>query len=256
MLTEDSNIVISDMQKMQTSTYDVFAELALPMMLKYIDSNILTEKAKGLLGICGNWNYDAAANENGKTVFENWWKNFRDTVYQDDFLTPGSKGLPIETDQTLLEGINRDSTAYRFIDNRNTPAIESLRTLLAEALNTTAKSLPGKPLNWGDYKGGQLSHLLRIPAFSKIKMNVGGGRRIINAVKGSNGPSWRMIVELTDETVAYGIYPGGQQGNPGSKFYSQFADTWAEGKYYRLWVMKPSETKSDKVKWTMDFKKA
>ncbi|MES2647868.1 MAG: penicillin acylase family protein [Bacteroidota bacterium] len=256
MLAADSNISITDMQKMQTSTYDVFAEQALPMMLKNVDSNILTQKARGLLGICGSWNYDATANANGKTVFESWWKHFKDTIYRDDFRSYSKKEFPVETDQTLLEGIKRDSAAYRFIDNRNTPQKESLRALLAAALNTAANLLPVKPLDWGEYKGAQLNHLLRIPAFSQMNLYVGGGKRIINAVKGSNGPSWRMIVELTDETVAYGVYPGGQQGNPGSKFYTQFAGTWAAGKYYRLLVMKASETKSDKVKWTMEFKKA
>ena len=30
------------------------------------------------------------------------------------------------------------------------------------------------------------------------------------------------------------VYPGGQSGNPGSKYYDTFVDTWAAGKYYPL----------------------
>ena len=43
-----------------------------------------------------------------------------------------------------------------------------------------------------------------------------------------------MVVELTDKTNAYGIYPGGQEGNPGSKYYDSFINDWLVGKYYKL----------------------
>ena len=33
---------------------------------------------------------------------------------------------------------------------------------------------------------------------------------------------------------AWGVYPGGQSGNPGSRFYNNLLDPWAEGKYFRL----------------------
>jgi penicillin amidase len=30
----------------------------------------------------------------------------------------------------------------------------------------------------------------------------------------------------------YVVYPGGQSGNPGSKFYNSMVDSWAKGEYY------------------------
>ncbi|MBD0297896.1 MAG: penicillin acylase family protein, partial [Flavisolibacter sp.] len=57
-------------------------------------------------------------------------------------------------------------------------------------------------------------------------------------------------------TEAYGVYPGGQSGNPGSRFYESFIDTWATGKYYTLWMMKENETKDKRVKWKMIFTNA
>jgi penicillin amidase len=45
-----------------------------------------------------------------------------------------------------------------------------------------------------------------------------------------------MIVELGPETKAYGIYPGGQSGNPGSAFYDNMVDDWVAGKYYSLHI--------------------
>jgi penicillin amidase len=40
-----------------------------------------------------------------------------------------------------------------------------------------------------------------------------------------------MIVDFGD-MKAYCLYPGGQSGNPGSKFYDDMIDSWAKGKYY------------------------
>jgi len=77
-------------------------------------------------------------------------------------------------------------------------------------------------------------HLLRIPALSRLNLNSGGDDNCLNAYTKFHGPSWRMVVELTDNINAYGIYPGGQNGNPGSKYYDTFINNWLVGKYYKL----------------------
>jgi penicillin amidase len=65
-----------------------------------------------------------------------------------------------------------------------------------------------------------------------------------------------MVVHLTDDIEAYGIYPGGQSGNPGSKYYDNFVDDWASGKYNRLWIMKAAEKKDNRVKYVINFSKS
>jgi penicillin amidase len=61
---------------------------------------------------------------------------------------------------------------------------------------------------------------------------------------------------LTPDTEAYGIYPAGQSGNPGSRFYDNFIDDWVAGKYYRLWIMKESEAKDKRIIGRLTFSKA
>ena len=63
-----------------------------------------------------------------------------------------------------------------------------------------------------------------------------------------------LFKQLTDETEAYGIFPGGQSGNPGSIDYDRFIDDWAAGKYYRLWVMKKNEGEDERVKGVIKFR--
>jgi penicillin amidase len=40
-----------------------------------------------------------------------------------------------------------------------------------------------------------------------------------------------MVVEMGPEIKAFGVYPGGQSGNPGSRFYDNFIPVWANGEY-------------------------
>jgi penicillin amidase len=77
----------------------------------------------------------------------------------------------------------------------------------------------------------------------------GGGGSIVNATTESgHGPSWRMVVQL-DKTwpKAYGLYPGGQSGNPGSPLYDNMIDGWAKGQLNELVFLKSKDEKHPKI---------
>jgi penicillin amidase len=88
-----------------------------------------------------------------------------------------------------------------------------------------------------------------------MNLPIGGGVHNINAAKDKHGPSWRMVISLTAQTDAYGVYPGGQSGNPGSKYYDSFVDQWAAGKYYSLWMMTKEQTGDKRILAKMSFSK-
>ena len=165
----------------------------------------------------------------------------------------------VPNQQTLLEALLKDS-AFKYVDNINTPQKETLfdavTAAFAKASVELSKEEKEGKLEWAKHKSSRIYHLLRtnLMPFSE-PIPVGGNGDIINATAVSHGPSWRMIVQLTESTDAYGVYPGGQSGNPGSKFYDDFVDTWMHGKYYSLWMMKRNETGDKRVKWTMNFSK-
>ena len=255
-LRNKNNITVDDMKRMQTDNYNVFAEMARPVMLKYVREEDLTADAAGLLGELRNWNLRADPAEHGPTIFNTWWTCFADTVWNDNVRRKDGLKTPFPADQTLLEGILKDS-AYAFVDDVSTPGVETLPQMLTAALNKAAGVLKSVPnIAWGTYKDTRVNHLLKIPALSRLHLDVGGGAKIINATKIDHGPSWRMIVHLTDETEAWGVYPGGQSGNPGSRFYDNFVSVWEQGQYNKLWVMKAAEKTSEQVKWQMHFKPA
>ena len=65
-----------------------------------------------------------------------------------------------------------------------------------------------------------------------------GSSEAINATRGGFGPSWRMVVELGPEVKAYGLYPGGASGNPGSPNYDFMVEPWRTGQLFELNFMK------------------
>jgi penicillin amidase len=113
-------------------------------------------------------------------------------------------------------------------------------------------------LKWSKYKNTTVYHLLKNNALSFARSGLlnGGGKGIVNATQHDHGPSWRMIVEMTTPTNAYGIYPGGQSGNPGSIFYDNFINDWTKGLYFKLFIMDPVDVKAGKFKWKMSINPA
>jgi penicillin amidase len=254
-LRKMDSITAADMQKMQTDNYNVFAEIARPLLLNNLETDKLSEAGKILLDDFSRWNLRADVGEKGQTIFTNWWANLADTILADDLRRTDGLKVPWPDESALVDVLKRD-TAFVMIDDRRTTQKETLPQLVTAALNRTAEELKtANGMEWGKYKATRVNHLTGLVPFSRTDLNIGGGDMIINATKQTHGPSWRMIVHLTNETEAYGVYPGGQSGNPGSRFYDQFVQTWAKGDYNKLWIMKAADGANDRVKWKMEFTK-
>ncbi|HNP53707.1 MAG TPA: penicillin acylase family protein, partial [Ferruginibacter sp.] len=258
LLNKMQQVTPVQMMRMQCSNYNVFAEMALPIFTKHMLTNQLTEEEQGYFSTLASWNKINDVNEKGATIFAETWKAFMDTVYYDEFAAaPPNTARPYES--TLLEAVLKDST-YKFIDDIRTPGFDSLNSIVTIAFKKAVTRLreanQENRLPWGKYKDTHVNHLLRLPAFSRLHLPIGGGTHIINATKEGHGPIWRMVISLTKETEAYGVYPGGQNGNPGSKYYDQFVDHWVKGEYYSLWMMKASETSDKRIIGKLHFSKS
>ena len=131
-------------------------------------------------------------------------------------------------------------------DNGGTrDVVEDRDLILADALvaayaETVRRHGPpdGGGWRWDTIRHDNIYHLLRIPALSALEVPVQGGSSTLNPSSGTGtfGPSWRMVVELAAEIRAWGIYPGGQSGNPASSRYVDRVSTWSEGQLDTLFV--------------------
>lgn len=257
-LSNMDNITPKDMMDLQVDNYNVFAEMAVPVLLRNIDAGKINSVQLKYLNLLKDWDYNNNPESKGTTVFVVLWDSLENEVWTDEF-TKYTHKLPWPHESTLLDLINNDPQ-FSFFDNINTPEVESIKDDIMNAFIKTCKTLSeaesnGK-LTWTKFKDTRVQHLAQIPAFSRLHLPIGGGSHVINATKEQHGPSWRMVVSLTPETEAYGIYPGGQNGNPGSKFYDDFVDQWAQGEYYKLWMMKPADKTDKRIKWKMIFNPA
>jgi penicillin G amidase len=252
------NVTPEDMMKLQNDNYNVFAEYARPVLLKNIDRSQLDQKELDYLDILTVWNLRNDPLEKAPTIFINWWDSLQSEVFTDE-LNQGSMPVLKPEKFVLLEGLLRDS-AFKFIDDISTNKKETLEEVITSAFKKAVIKLreaeeQGK-LEWAKYKNTTVYHLLRTGAlpFARAGLLNGGGTNIINATTHDHGPSWRMVIHMTDEIEAYAVYPGGQQGNPGSRYYDNFIDTWTKGEYYRLWIMTEKDKKDKKVKWKITFR--
>jgi len=250
-----NDITPQDMMKLQTDNYNIFGEMALPILVKNMEVDKLSPQEKSYFDILKNWNHRNDADSKGATLFVVTWDSLATTVWKDEFMKTGLQ-LLWPTESTLFDDITKYPD-FKYFDDINTPQIETLSDDVTAAFQKAAavirKADEDGTMQWAKYKDTRVEHLARIDAFSRLHLPIGGGTNTINAAKEQHGPSWRMIVSLTPQTEAYGIYPGGESGNPGSQFYDDFVSDWALGKYYSLWVMKASDATDNRVKWTMSF---
>ena len=255
MLEIMSGLTPEDMQRMQNENFNAFAEAAAPYLVQHVKEDVLTPDEKRFLEIIRAWNFRNDNEEAGPTIFFNWFEVFEEMIWKDELaMQPGASKKPDAP--TLIEALKRDSV-FAFTDDVGTPEKESIEDMVTKAFQKACVTLliadkDGK-LSWGRFKDTGIRHLLRMEPLSRFHLNTGGGRHVINATQQFRGPSWKMIVHLTDQTEAYGIYPGGQHGNPGSRYYDAFVNDWADGKYYRLWQMKKEESGDKRVTAVLKF---
>jgi penicillin amidase len=245
------------MQRLQNENYNAFAADALPLLLENADTGVLTLQEKKYFYLLTSWNKRNDPHESGPTIFNLWIDALDQLVWSDEFAKiPAPAERPGAV--TLLEQLRKDS-AFAFIDDIGTSQKETLRGVVTAAFKKACTTLmyterDGR-LQWARFKDAGIRHLLRMEQLSRFHLSTGGGVHVINATKQFHGPSWKMVVHQTDDIEAYGIYPGGQNGNPGSREYDEFVDDWAAGKYYRLWIMKKTESNDRRVRSALKFYK-
>lgn len=255
-LRDMQQVTPDDMKLLQNDVFSPTAQDAVPFLLKYVNAHTLNSTETRFLQEVKDWDFYAQAESKAVTIYQAWMDSLESVIWTDEFSrVRGAHVLPDE--QTLLEALLKDS-AFRYIDDINTPDIENINQQVTKAFRLAVSGFGGnidsEKLVWWQFRNPAIYHILRtVTPFARNGLKVGGWGNTINAMKVTHGPSWRMIVHLTEPTEAYGVYPGGQSGNAGSKYYDNFVDQWAKGEYYTLWLMKENEASDKRIKWTMTF---
>ncbi len=245
------NITADSMRNLQMDSYSIVAENLLPYIQPLINNASLNATQKESYNLITKWNKYFDAKSIAASVFDLWTKRLATEIWEDDF---GDKDAPMRypsRDRTI-EMIQKDPNS-KWFDNVKTPKKETLTDLVNSSFKYACDSLGrkfgpiGDEWQWGNVKNSNVPHLAKIPGFGSKKLLIGGAKSTVNALSESNGPSWRMVIELGKTPKGHGVYPGGQSGNPGSPFYDNMIDTWAEGTLYDLFFMQSPDDKGGKI---------
>jgi penicillin amidase len=247
-LRKKDKITIQDFKDLQNNNFNLKASELLPYIFDQMDTSTLNSRDQAILREIKAWDYYSAINQTAPAIWETWWTKLYKITWDEFDVKDLALTKPFAY-QTIYLFKNKPDDL--FMDIVATTAKEAAKDLFLISFKETAKELSDwKAKNgvysWGNFKATYAGHLLQgLPAFSRFNIPIGGTGNTVNAASKNHGPSWRMIVEMTSPPKALGIYPGGQSGNPGSRYYDNFIDKWAVGEYINILFMQDQNSTSE-----------
>lgn len=226
LLSMEKKFTVEDMKLMQLDNTNRLAELSLPLLLDFVS----TDSSK-YVNMFRKWDSKCSKETELAFVFDQWWKHLREHTW--DELKRFKKVEKFPDDLILLDLISNHPND-KYFDLLSTEKIETAGDIIRLSLKEVTQDPSQPPMKWNDFNKIDIVHLSKIPAFSKMGIQSTGHPHAINALSKNWGPSLRLIVEMTETPQGYGVYAGGQSGNPASKEYDRFVEDWEKGTYYKL----------------------
>ena len=243
---------IQDFKDLQNSNFNLKASEIVPYLIENLDVSKLNDTEKEAYDLMKNWDFDNHIESKAPGFFSSWNSNIYNLLWDEFDVEDETLKWPFTYQYMYMLKNHPDDD---FMDILDTPEKETAKDLIQQSFKETVEKLnewaeKNGDYDWANYKRTYVGHLLQaLPAFSVQNIAIGGDGNTVNATTRNHGPSWRMIVEMDDKPKGYGIYPGGQSGNPGSKYYDNFIDDWAKGNYFEINFM-ASESDSTSIQST------
>ncbi|MCB0633554.1 MAG: penicillin acylase family protein, partial [Lewinella sp.] len=256
LLGNMDQITVEDMMKMQNNNYSIKAEEGVPALLGQLDQTGLDEVQRQMITDLSSWDFRFEEDSKPAFIFSSWLEAAYALTF-DEIIEAGKKQeMAYPETWRFLELIYQEPY-HAVFDWQESPEKENARDIITRAFKETSEKFKVQyadaDYSWGEFKGTRIPHLGRVPGLGADYVSVGGYSDAINAIKGSHGPSWRMIVELGPQIKAWGVYPGGQSGDPGSPHYDNMIEKWRLGEYYQLHFLQGPEDDQlkDPVQWQL-----
>ena len=236
LLAGDSAVTPETMRRWQTDPGSARADWYVPYFLRAAAARPGDTTAARAAELLAAWDRRYTGESDGPVLFEEIARAAGAALWDELPPTATPSAAPFVA---LL-----DDPSNAWWDDRRTPEVEGRDDILARALadgyNTTVREHgPPELLGWGWSRVHRLDiwHELRIPSLSVRGIAVSGGPSTLSpssVTGGSEGASWRMVVQLGPELRAWGTYPGGQSGNPASPRYDDRIPVWTRGELSAL----------------------
>ncbi len=233
LLRADSAVTPDAMRRYQSDPGSARADLFVPALLSVARSSTDPRVARAST-LLGEWDRRYTPDNRRAVLFEEMMRLLSLRLW-DEFQTDSVRN-PIPNDM-MTAVLLRDSASVWW-DDRRTPEAETRDALLTAVVKAALDSViarHGDPASdgwrWDKVRHANIFHLTQLPAFSRLEVPVQGGNATLwpSTGNGRHGPSWRMVVEMSTPRRAWATYPGGQSGNPLSRWYDNRIDGWSRG---------------------------
>lgn len=251
LLEKMENGRADDLRKIQNDNFNLQAEMAVPKFLEILQTKKnMSDLEKQSISMLQNWDYKMGPESIAASIYDALWEFYDKALWADEF--SAKDPIMLRPDNTRSLMLLQDSIEAKWFDNIKSPEKEDRSFIVNKSFGDAISYLKDKfgedikTWQWGSVKGTNVEHLAKLPGMGTEKLWIGGGHNMVNATKKHKGPSWRMVVELGEEPNAFGIYPGGQSGNPGSPYYANMIDDWASGQLRPLNYIKSADELGEK----------
>lgn len=248
LLRADTAVTPDAMRRYQTDPGSARADWLVPAFLDAVQRERTAGRADAdaarAAELLAEWDRRYTKDNERAVLFEQAMQVLAPRLW-DELQTPGGErgfGFPSEALMVAMLGAPDNPWWDR---RETTDEVETRDALLAQALAEAyrrARERFGEPdaggWRWERIRHANIWHPLRVERLSALEIPVQGGPGTLNPSSGfgTHGASWRMVVSLAPEIAAWGVYPGGQSGNPLSPWYRDRVARWAAGELDSLLV--------------------
>ena len=246
---------VEDLKAYQADVQVVQRDLFVPM-IDTLDG--LSSRADTLRQMLVDWEGEATVDRPEPLVFDEFLSTLRSLTWDDSAFL----GVPRPRD-TQLWRLLHERPRSDWLNDGATDGQKTASDVLADALESTAETLAEEygwgadQWRWGDHHKILFRHLteeealrpfwrgpFEYPGFDNTLSPAGGRPTMASA-------SWRVVVDFsTSPPTGYGVYPGGQSGDPlHPNLYDAHLETYLDFEYYELRRPdQPDEVSGDRVR--------
>jgi penicillin G amidase len=237
LLRQDSAVTAATMRRWQTDPASPRATHFLPYLLRAAATRPGDTALAHAASLLASWNQRYTLDADAATLFEAAMTEAGPRTWDElpAAIRPGAGVFIALLDDPRNAWWDDRATGDR-VERRDDILCEALRAAYATTVRTHGAPEAGG-WRWSLVHRIDIDHLLRLPSLSARGLSVPGGPSTISpssTTGGSEGPSWRMVVELDSTVRGWGTYPGGQSGNPASARYDDRLAQWTRGELSEL----------------------
>jgi len=237
LLRADSTVTPDDMRRFQTDPGSVMADLFVPAFLRAAARHPEDPDVRHAAVLLAEWDRRYTLENTRAVLFEAAMRELLNLLWDELQPRAPSSPRPPYPASAVMGVLMHDSASIWWDRLETTDTVEQRDDILASALAAGLAEVlrrHGEPdaggWRWEGIRHALIKHQLSLRALS-AEVPVQGGQNTLNPSSGdgSFGPSWRMVVELGPEVRAWGVLPGGQSGNPASRWYDDRLKRWGDG---------------------------